>query len=402
MRILVVTQYYWPEYFQVTAECEDLVRRGHAVTVLTGLPNYPSGVIPGEYRRGRNRRQSHNGVDIIRVPLVARGKNPARLALNYHSFSWFSKREVSKLSPEYDVVYVPEISPVTMIAAAVQYKKRHNVPLLVYCCDLWPESLKNVLGNRGELIIRLYGQISRRLYSAADLLPVQSPAFSQYLGQVHGISADKTPFLPQFGDSEYLEMDFDVPHEGVNFLVLGNMGRAQDIPVILDAVLRMKHRDGFKIHFVGDGSCFSETEAFVSAHGLSDRVVLHGRKPHEMMPEYYRIADACILALNGDTWIGSTIPSRLQGYMAAGKPVLAAINGGSQTVISESGCGAFVCAGDSRGLANLLDDFIRSPSSYAMCGGKARSYFRSNFSREHHMDVLERMLLRLCEEKRYV
>lgn len=115
MRILVVTQYYWPEYFQVTYECEELVRRGHSVTVLTGLPNYPSGSIQRDYRWGRNRRQRKNGVDIIRVPLIARGKNPLRLALNYHSFAWFSSRIIHKLPRNYDVVYVPEVSPVTMI-----------------------------------------------------------------------------------------------------------------------------------------------------------------------------------------------------------------------------------------------------------------------------------------------
>lgn len=402
MKILVVTQYYWPEYFQVTAECEELAQRGHSVTVLTGLPNYPSGVIPKEYRYGRNRTQLRNGVEIIRVPLIARGKNPVRLAFNYHSFAWFSKRAAGKLPDDFDVVYVPEISPVTMIEAAALYKKRHGTPLLVYCCDLWPESLKNILGNHGKPIVDFYGKISKRLYSEADLLPVQSPAFSQYLERVHGIPAEKTPFLPQFGDSEYLSMNFNVAHEGINFLVMGNMGRAQDIPVILNAVLKMSHKRGFTVHFVGDGSCFEETKSFVRANGLSDRVILHGRKPHEDMPGYYENADACILTLNGDTWIGSTVPSRLQGYMAAGKPVIAAINGGAQTIIAKSNCGAFTGAGDVDGLALLLDDYISFPGKYERCGENGRSFFESNFSREHHIDELEKMLISLYKENKRV
>lgn len=398
MKILVVSQYYWPEYFQVTAECEELAARGHAVTVLTGLPNYPSGSIPMEYRYGRNRNQFQHGVKIIRVPLIARGNNPVRLALNYHSFAWFSKRAVVRLPDDFDVIYVPEISPVTMIEAAALYKKKHGTPLLVYCCDLWPESLKNILGNHGKPIVEFYGRLSKRLYLAADLIPVQSPAFSRYLEQVHGISPEKTPFLPQFGDSEYLSMDFNDAHEGINFLVMGNMGRAQDIPVILNAVLRMRHKQGFTLHFVGDGSCFRETEEFVQTNGLSNRVILHGRRPHEDMPQYYSIADACILALNGGTWIGSTVPSRLQGYMAAGKPVIAAINGGAQTIISESKCGTFVNAGDADGLAQLLDDFLVSPEKYKNCGRNARKFFQDNFTRNHHVDTLEKMLLELHKE----
>lgn len=395
MRILVVTQYYWPEYFQVTYECEELVRRGHSVTVLTGLPNYPSGTIQKDYRWGRNRRQSKDGVDIIRVPLIARGKSPLRLALNYHSFAWFSSRIVRNLPKDYDVVYVPEVSPVTMIEAAARYKLLNGVPLLVYCCDLWPESLKNVLGERLPWVVRLYSEMSGRLYSSADLVPVQSPAFSAYLHEVHGVPYSRTPFLPQFGDSEYLDMDLLTPHEGVNFLVMGNMGRAQDIPIILGAVDSMKHKDGFAVHFVGDGSCLEDARRFIEERRLGNRVVLHGRRPHEDMPDYYKIADACILALNGDSWIGATVPSRLQGYMAAGKTVLAAVNGGSRDIIVESGCGECVAAGDSIGLAKLLDCFIDDPEAYSVCGERGRMYFREHFTKRIHMDVLEQMLLRL-------
>lgn len=398
MRILVITQYYWPEYFQVTYECEELVRRGHSVTVLTGLPNYPSGSIQRDYRWGRNRRQRKNGVDIIRVPLIARGKNPLRLALNYHSFAWFSSRIIQKLPRDYDVVYVPEVSPVTMIEAAAKYKRLNGTPLLVYCCDLWPESLKNLLGNRLQWVVQMYSRISGRLYSSANLVPVQSPAFSDYLRDLHDIPASRTPFLPQFGDSEYLEMELFTPHKGVNFLVMGNMGRAQDIPVILGAVASMRHQSGFTVHFVGDGSCLEDARRFTEEHELKDRVILHGRKPHEDMPIYYSMADACILTLNGDSWIGTTVPTRLQGYMAAGKTVLAAVNGGSRDIIVESGCGECVPAGDSTGLAELLDRFIDNPEAFSACGQRGRTYFRGRFTKKIHMDSLERMLLELGGE----
>lgn len=399
MKILAVSQYYWPEHFQVTEECEELARRGHSVTVLTGLPNYPSGRIPEEYRRGRNREQIRNGVRIARAPLIERGRNPLQLALNYHSFAFNASRAIRRLSPDFDVLYVPEVSPVTMIEPAAAYKRMHGMPLLVYCCDLWPESLKNLLGNRLDSIVRFYGGISKRLYESADLLAIQSPAFSEYLAQVHGIQEDRMVFLPQFAEDSYLEEDFDSVHEGVNFLVMGNMGRAQDIPVILRAASLVPAEFDFSIHFVGEGSFYGHAKRMADDLGLSERVVFHGRHPYERMGDFYRIADACVIALNGDTWIGSTIPSRLQGYMAAGKPILAAANGGIPAILDDSKCGRCVPAGDSESLAALIEDFLANRSGYAKCGLNGRRYFSDNFTKKRHMDKLEAMLFGLVERK---
>lgn len=397
MKVLVVSQYYWPEHFQVTDECEELVARGHEVTVLTGLPNYPSGRIPKEYRKGQNRRQEKAGVKIIRAGLIERGSNPMQLALNYHSFAFAASRLVSSLESDFDVVYVPEISPVTMIEPAVRYKKMHNVPLLVYCCDLWPESLKNILGNRFGFIVKLYQGISRRLYCSADIVAVQSPAFLDYMEMIHGISRKDMTYLPQFADDSYLNKEFKADHIGINFLVMGNMGKAQDIPVVLNAISMMPSEFQFTVHFVGEGSFLSQACTLAEELNLGSRAVFHGRRPYDEMPQFYGIADACILTLNGDSWIGTTIPSRLQGYMAAGKPILAAVNGGSAMVIRDSRCGKSVKAGDTKGLAALMQEFIANPEVFSGSGDNGKHYFASHFTKARHMDELENMLLALME-----
>lgn len=399
MKVLVVSQYYWPEHFQVTDECEELVARGHEVTVLTGLPNYPSGRIPKEYRKGQNRRQEKAGVKIIRAGLIERGSNPVQLALNYHSFAFAASRLVSSLKSDFDVVYVPEVSPVTMIEPATKYKKMHGTPLLVYCCDLWPESLKNMIGNRFDFILNAYQGISKRLYSSADILAIQSPVFSDYLEMVHEIPKEKIIYLPQFADDSYLKEDFNEEHEGINFLVMGNMGKAQDMPVILKAASLVPDELKFIIHFVGEGSFLEQARRLAAKLKLDKRVVFHGRRPYEEMGLYYGVTDACILALNGESWIGTTIPSRLQGYMAAGKPVLAAVNGGSAMVLEGSGCGRSVRAGDSKGLACLIQEFVCKPDGYSEFGEKGRQYFTKHFTKKRHMDDLEKMLLDLKERK---
>lgn len=399
MKILVVSQFYWPEHFQVTDICESLVERGHSVTVLTGLPNYPSGVIYEGYQSGQNRHQIKNGVRIIRAPLIPRGKNPPQLALNYHSFAISAKRVVGRLDSDFDVVYVYGMSPVMMAEPALLYKKKYGTPVLFYCLDLWPESLKAVLGNHLSCIVKLYGGVSKRIYSAVDHIAVQSPAFIDYFSEYHRIPATKMSVLPQYADSDYLTQSFSKDHDGINFLITGNMGRAQDIPVVLRAVEEMRHRDGFAVHFVGGGSCFEDTRREIGERKLGNRVFLHGPKPYEEMPSYLSIADACVLTLDGSTWIGTTVPARLQGYMAAGKPVLAAINGGSKTVIEEARCGGVVRAGDSAGLAALMDDFIDHPEAYASCGSNSRSYFIAHFLKDKHLDSLESMLQELVGER---
>lgn len=399
MKILVVSQFYWPEHFQVTDICESLAERGHSVTVLTGLPNYPGGTIYEGYMSKDRRHQVRNGVEIVRVPLIPRGQTPIQLALNYHSFAFSAKHAVKQLNPDFDVVYVYGMSPVMMAEPAVLYKKRHKTPVLFYCLDLWPESLKAVLGNHLPCVIKLYAGISRKIYQAVDCIAVQSPAFIDYLSKCHGVSPEKMSVLPQYADSGYLTQDFSEDHKGINFLITGNMGRAQDIPVVLRAVEAMRHRDGFTVHFVGGGSCYEETSKEIEARKLGDRVVLHGPKPYEQMPAYLSVADACLLTLDGSTWIGTTVPARLQGYMAAGKPVLAAINGGSKTIIEEAQCGCVVPAGDSAGLADLMDDFIDHPEAFASCGSNSRLYFIEHFLKEKHLDSLENMLVELVENK---
>ena len=157
----------------------------------------------------------------------------------------------------------------------------------------------------------------------------------------------------------------------------------------------LKERNDFELHIVGDGSVLEECKEFVVSHNLDNHVIFHGRHPVKKMPEFYRKADACVLTLHvpGAPWISSTLPSRLQGYMAAGKPVIAAIDGSAAKVIADSGCGASVAATDSMGLASLMEDFIDNRQKYEKCGEKGRDYFIRNFTRDRYMNKIESLLI---------
>ena len=143
MKILVVTQYYYPEQFRITDICEELVRRGHEVTVLTGLPNYPEGEIFPGYEAAYEKREIHNNVVILRCKLRPRYKGTINLALNYASFVIQATKVLKYLKPDFDAIYVYEVSPITLALPAIWYKHKHHIPIYFYCMDIWPECVRD-------------------------------------------------------------------------------------------------------------------------------------------------------------------------------------------------------------------------------------------------------------------
>ncbi len=391
MKILVVCQYYWPEQFLINEIAPELVRRGHEVTVLTGLPNYPEGIVPEEYRKGK-REEAVEGVQVIRCYERGRSKGKLPLVLNYLSYMWSATRKAKRLG-EFDIVLAYQLSPVTMLAPAVAYKKRHKVPLVNYCLDIWPESAQAYLGT-GSLY-RLVGLYSRRLYKACDEIIVTSKPFIHYMMEVNGIPKDRLVYVPQHADGEMLNMDLTAEDNGLaDFMFAGNLGKGQKIETIIKAAAILKDRDDFCVHMVGDGSMKSQLEALSAQLGVQDKILFHGRKSKAEMPEWYKKADALLITLRGNNFVGNTMPGKLQAYMTTGKPIFGAINGAAQEVVAEARCGACVPAEDEKKLAQVMQDYIDHPDRYADCGRNARQYFRKHFTMDVYMDRLEKELMK--------
>ncbi len=398
MKVLVICQYYWPEQFQITDICEELVSRGHRVTVLTGLPNVNleglSNIIPAEYKDRANWKQEHNGVTIKRCHEVSRKTGLVNRMRNYYSYWKSANRAVLSLDSEFDIVFAYQLSPGMMSEAAIRYKEKTGVPVVLYCCDLWPESLKAWLKNRFKVVVNHYGKVCRRIYQGADQIIVQSPDFSEYFVKYHGIDLEKIHFIPQFASDELLEKKLIKKHEGINLMFFGNMGSVQGINYMLEAINLLKKEHGLVMHFVGDGECFEESKRYVKINDLSDKVIFHGRRLQSEMEEYYKISDLCILGLDDSNLIGSTIPSKLQGYMAAGKPVLGAVGGGARTIIEESCCGQVVPFGDPRAMAVSIKSFMANDVCWDHCGENGRTYFKTHFTKTAFMDSFEDILIR--------
>lgn len=390
MKILVISQYYYPEDFQINEICERMVQDGHDVTVLTGLPNYPSGKIPPEYKHGRNREETHNGVKIIRSWEIGRKAGVVGMALNYMSYAVSASIKTLFLK-KFDFSFVYQVSPVTMIIPALMLKRVHNTSCITYCCDLWPASIKLLIKDESSLIFRSVKKISKYLYGKVDRIMVQSRSFITYLHEQHNIPLNKINYVPQFADSSYLNLDLTATDNGtVDFVFMGNIGIAQDIENIIDAVEIIKDTKNFKFHFVGNGTFLDRAKTLVIKKGLESKVIFHGRKKYEQLPDLYRLADVCVATLINDSAISSTIPTKVQGYMAAAKPVLAALSGASKGIINdEAQCGICVNPGDSRKLAAAMLDFINMEDNKRKeLGRKSAIFFKNNFTKEKFIENL--------------
>lgn len=402
MKILVVCQYYYPEQFRINEICEQLVKDGNSVTALTGLPNYPSGEIPKEYRNGKKRNEVINQVNVIRCFEIGRKQGFLGMAANYISYMLSASFKAIFMKKDFDIIFIYQLSPITMALPGVLLKKITKKPLFLYCCDIWPESMKNIITNEKNIIYKMVNRFSKYIYYSCDQISVTSKPFVDYLNKQHNIPVEKVSYIPQHSEEFYQDSKLTLSNDIMDFVFMGNIGIAQDIDCILNATEIIKDITKFKIHFVGDGSYLEKSKAICKQKGIENLVIFHGRYPLKKMNVFYELADACLLTLKADNIIGLTMPSKLQGYMAAGKPVIAAIDGAAREVIEESNCGVCVKAGDSRALAEAMKDFVENNDKYKDCGKNGREYFKLHFTKDIFMKKLEKQMYSLLEGKDYV
>lgn len=398
MRILVVCQHYWPEPYRLADMCEELARRGHTVRVVTDVPNYPMGYIYPEYRNGRNRRQVRNGVEIHRCFTIGRRGNLLFRFLNYYSFALSSCRYVRRLRQDFDLVFTQQTSPVMMSAAAVLWARRNHKPCMLWCQDLWPACAKVGGVKEGSLLYRYFARVSRRIYRRADKLLISSRMFDEYLCDNFGISRNKIEYMPQYADDLFkTTLPETAEKDTLDLVFAGNVGKAQSMPTLLGAAERLRDVP-VRFHIVGDGSELAATKQKAAQLGL-DNVVFHGRKPPEDMPRYYAMADAMLLCLTADEEVSLTLPAKVQGYMAAGRPILAAANGEVPRVLAEAQCGICVPAEDAGALADAVRAFLARDDRAAL-GRRARAYYEEHFDRAVFMERMEDTLAACAGKER--
>lgn len=398
MNILVISQYFFPEQFRINDIVKELVHRGHTVTVLTGLPNYPEGEIYDGYEEAYKRIDSYAGAKVYRCKLRPRHKGTKNLALNYLSFVIQAKKLLRRIEPNFDVIYVYEPSPVTVALPAIWYKKKYSIPVYYYCMDPWPDSVRDShnghkeIGKRHPVYI-IAKAISKFVYKNVTLISNKCEEFSDYLHSECNVPREKMVVLYEHAENTYLKIsEKPINNNIIDFMFLGNLGKAQNCDLLIDAFSRTTYKGKARLHFVGDGSYASKLNSMVIEKNLSEYIIFHGKYPVDEINRFYEIADVCLLSLSSNTASGLTPPGKLFGYLAASRPILAAINGPAKKIIEHAKCGFVVSDKDVDGMVNIMQSIIDDPSHLFELGRNGREYFLNNYTLEQHISKLEKHL----------
>lgn len=387
MKVLLVSQHFYPDNFRVNDIAKELVAKGHEVTVLTSLPDYATGKVPADCKGLKNRVVEWNGVKVVRAFSVSRRSGLIFRILNYVSFFASSTIKAFFMKEKFDVVMCYQTSPVLMANGAKAYAKKNKVPFMVYCLDLWPESLKAWHVGEGNPLFKLMHKYSMSIYNGADLVGVTSKPFMDYLHTVNKVPMDKMVYLPQHAEPLSLEKK---ENDGKTIFAFGgNIGSVQNIECIIRAVSEIKDLDGFGVEIYGDGSELENLKKMSAELGTEEKITFFGRVDWTTLKEKYQNVDAFLLTLKPEGIIGQTIPAKLQEYMSGARPVIASIEGAAEEIIKESECGICVEADNSAALATAMKDFVLNRDKYAQCGENGKKYFNEHFTREKYISDLE-------------
>lgn len=399
MRILIITQYFWPENFLINDIAFSLKERGHKVFVLTAKPNYPNGRFFKGYTFLFQNTEIWKGIKIYRSPLIPRGSGKGfQLFLNYISFALFSSVRLLFIFKKIDKILVYQPSPVTVGLPGIVAKYRFKAPIYFWVQDLWPESISAAGGVDNKFVLKIFDNLTRYIYRHSKKILVQSKAFVPYILN-QNINIDKLVYFPNTTDLFYkpkeakIELLKNLP-SGIKLMFAGNIGEAQSFDTLLKAAFLLKD-EKIEIHWIiiGTGRLKAEVELKIKELGLIGSFHLLGSYPSIDMPDFFSCVDALIVSLKNSPIFSITIPSKIQSYLACGKPIIASLNGEGARIIKEAKAG-FVCnAEDAFALKESVKSFLLlSVDERKILGENGRKYFDQEFSREILIDKFEVIL----------
>lgn len=417
MKICVYTNHFFPEDFKVNDIAFELQKRGHDITVITALPDYPKRSMYRDYTIFKRNNETVNGVHVYRLPAIPRSTgNKIALILNY--ISYFLSVSIFtfffKYTQRFDAVFVHHTSPFFMSLAAVSLKKKQRIPLVFWCLDLWPESLTAAAGIKSSIILRPQIAMVQHVYNQSDKILIGSRGFEQSICE-KGDYKDKLVYFPNW--AEYSASTLHEPSADTlaafpkfskeDFVILfaGNIGASQNIECIVSAASKLKKTDKVKFVFLGDGRQRKQLIDETMRLDLNDIIFFPGRYPIETMPFFMNRADVLLVSLKDEPIFNLTVPSKVQFYMAQGKPILAMLNGDGRNLINEAQCGIAVPANDTDAFLCAIKK-LRSLNTEELkeMGIRGEQYSKMNFKKEQRMDQLSEIFTivtdTIKEEKR--
>ncbi len=393
--ILVISQYFHPESFRINDMCCEWVKRGYKVTVLTGIPNYPEGKFYPGYSWFKKRKECWNGIDIIRIPLFARGRSSIGMILNYFSFviSGFFWSRFTRLKA--DCVFTFEVSPMTQALIGVWYAKRLKIRNYLYVQDLWPENIEIITGIKNKAIIKPIQKMVDYIYRNNHSIFTTSPSFVKEIQKRIPENADKVNYWPQYAEEFYYPHEKEnipeIPDDGrFKIVFTGNIGQAQGLDVIIQAAKKCSEQEAKELCFVivGDGRNKAHLLHEISENKLENMFVMVDRQPAERIPGILAACDVAFVSFMDNPLFANTIPAKLQSYMACGMPIIAAAVGETERIIKESGCGLCCSIGDSVSLVANINR-MKNEGKLQEYSLKARAYYLSYFEKHMLMNEMD-------------
>ena len=390
LKILVVCQHFYPENFRINDICYELVKRGNSVTVLTGLPNYPKGKVFKEYKFHKNRKQNINGVNIIRCSLIGRGSSTLKMMFNYMWFAFFGCLKAIFMKKDFDIVYVYQLSPITMAWPAIVVKKMKKIPLIIHVLDQWPVSITTGGISKKSFIYKILTRWSVKTYNKADVITCSSKSFKNYFTKELGLDRNKGfYYLPSYAEASYANFK-SKKDKNFDLVFAGNIGPAQSVETIIEAANILKDEKDIIFHIVGDGLSYNNCKDLAIRYNLKN-VIFYGYHDVSEMPKYYGLADVFLITMVDNEVVNSTLPAKVQSYMLAGKPIIGAINGEVEEVIKDAKCGLCCKSLDYKKLAEIILQ-ARYSKELSNWSKNSYNYYKKHFEKDNCIDDLIKVL----------
>lgn len=394
--ILVVSQYFYPESFRINDMCQEWVKRGYKVTVVTGIPNYPMGKTYDGYGFTKKRHEIWNDIEIYRIPLIPRGSSSIGMMMNYLSFmvSGVLAGKFKRIKADY--VFSFEVSPMTQVLAGISFAKRLKVPHYLYVQDLWPENVITVTAVSNPLIIKPIDKMVDYIYKNTDQIFATSPSFVDAICERNvRVDRKKVHYWPQYAEDFYKPCDekgvSEIPNDdSFKMIFTGNIGTAQGLQILPKTAVLLKDVN-VKFVMVGDGRYLDAFNDEVRKNDVVDKFVMIPRQPAEKIPQLLCACDAAFLSFQDDPLWTKTIPAKLQSYMACGMPIIASAQGETKRIISEADCGVCSAIGNHIELSIMIKEMMNADLNDMSI--KSRHYFEEHFDKNMLMDQMEKYFI---------
>ena len=402
MKILIISQYFWPENFRINELSEELIRLGHDVTVLTGYPNYPKGDIFNDFSNNKKSFEEYKGVKVIRVPIIPRKRTRFQLVINYLSFviSSIFIGYLKLYQKEFDLIFTFQVSPITVGITSAFFSFVKKSPSILWVLDLWPDTLVgfNIINRKWQ--IKIFKIAINWIYSKCDLILAQSNSFLKEIKNYPSVK-NNALYFPSWGENNLFSKKFksakEISKNNIfTILFAGNIGEAQDFPNILKAIKILKNKNikNFRVVLIGEGSKKEWVKKQILKLKIENYFEIYPSFPLHRMPSFFIHADVLLVSLLNEDVFNMTIPGKVQFYLSSGKPIIGMLNGEGAEVINTSSAGFTCNSGEYLKLSKLIIKVINMEKSELISlGNNGKAYSKKHFLKSQLMQRLQKIII---------